>query len=259
MISRTSDSLRYFQFASLNHPALRHAVFTRHGGVSPAPWESLNLSAASGDHADRVLENERRALKALGRSPTSGVRLTQVHSRDVVRASRGRTVPPDVHADAVITDDPAATLCLRFADCAPVLMYDPVRQAVGLAHAGWKGTVLKIASATVQAMVDAYDTKPGDLLAAIGPAIGPDHYPVGPEVVEAVRAAYAAHEQLLLYRDGQFRLDLAAANRQALVDAGVEQIEVTGVCTACQLQDFYSHRGEGGRTGRFGVLLALSG
>jgi copper oxidase (laccase) domain-containing protein len=108
-------------------------------------------------------------------------------------------------------------------------------------------------------MVRDFQSRPADILAAIGPSIGPDHYPVGPEVVEQVRAAFPGPNGLLRDVDGRAHLDLWAANARALREAGVDQIEIAGVCTACNVDRFYSHRAEAGRTGRFGAVIALAG
>jgi YfiH family protein len=167
---------------------------------------------------------------------------------------------PPPKADIILTDRREVTLVMRFADCVPILLYDPRRQAVALAHAGWRGTVLGTAAAAVEALGAAFGTHPADVVAAIGPAIGPDHYEIGPEVAAQVREAFGEAAERLLPRYGsRFHFDLWEANRLQLLRAGVpaEQIEVAALCTACHLEDWYSHRAERGRTGRFGALLAL--
>ncbi len=251
--------LHYFQFDSFRRPELAHAAFTRHGGVSPAPWASLNFGISTGDTRKHTGANRRRAFAALGRDPESMADVWQVHSDRVLRADRPqRGLTPELQADGLITDRREVTLLMRFADCVPVLLYDPRRGAVGLVHAGWKGTVLRAAAAGVRAMTAAYGSHPADLLAGIGPSIGPDHYEVGPEVIAQVQAAFPAEWPALFHRpNGALHLDLWAANRLALEQAGVGQIEVAGVCTACNVRDYFSHRAERGRTGRSGVVLAL--
>lgn len=256
---REANGLRLFTLDSLSIPGVVHAVFTRRGGVSPDPWASLNLGGTVGDERPRVLENKRRALQAVGRSAESLYEVWQVHSADVVHASAPRGDEALRQADAIITDSAAITLLMRFADCVPLFLIDPRRHAIGLAHAGWLGTVRKTAHHTVQAMERAFGSRPSDLLAGIGPSIGPHHYPVGPEVVTAVRQAFGGNaEELLTAENGSVHLDLWKANQRLLVEAGVETIEVAGVCTACHPEDWYSHRGEAGKTGRFGGLLALA-
>ena len=252
--------LRVFEFEGLsNLSGLVHAVFTRRGGVSPAPWESLNVGGGVGDEVERVVENRQRAFHAAGRPVDSITDVWQVHSAEVLvmRAPRAAGERPP-HADGMVTDNPELTLFMRFADCVPVLLYDPRRHAVGIVHAGWKGTLARIAARAVTRMEEAFGTQPADLLAAIGPSIGPDHYPVGAEVVEATRRAFARDAaRLLPERNGETCLDLWQANALALQEAGVGRVEVAAVCTACNTTDWFSHRGEQGRTGRFGALIAL--
>jgi YfiH family protein len=159
----------------------------------------------------------------------------------------------------MVTDRPGLALTMRFADCAPILLYDPVHHAAGIAHAGWRGTVLSAAASVVETMRAAFGTRPQDVQAGIGPSIGPDRYQVGEEVAAAVQGAFEQTEGLIRRAgDGTTYLDLWAANRLALERAGVGQIEVAGLCTATRTDEFYSHRAESGRTGRFGVVLALA-
>jgi len=158
-----------------------------------------------------------------------------------------------------VTDNPAVSLFMRFADCTPVLLYDPRKQVIGLVHAGWMGTVKRAAGQAVKALQAAYGSKPADILAAIGPAIGPDHYEVGPDVLEQVRYSFGADSAGLIREvDGRPHFDLWAANKLTLHQAGVEQVEVAGLCTACHTDDWFSHRAQKGKTGRFGVLMALA-
>lgn len=254
------DTIRYLTFDLFDSLGVLHAVFTRRGGVSPAPWDSLNVGSLVGDQPECVSENRLRSFTALGRSLESLYDVWQVHSADVVIADAPRHGAPHHRADAILTDRPEVTLYMRFADCVPVLLVDPEHHAVGLVHAGWQGTVKKVAAAAVTAMQAHYGSRPEALLAGIGPSIGPHHYPVGQEVVTQVRQAFGAHAQVLLEAaNGQsgVQFDLWSANRLVLEQAGVHQIEVSQICTACHLEDWYSHRGEHGLTGRFGALIAV--
>jgi hypothetical protein len=252
--------LRVFRFELLSAPGIVHGVFTRHGGESPAPWSSLNLGAMVGDEPTRVRDNRRRALEALGRPPESVFDVWQVHSAEVVLAVAPRGEAPPRRADAILTDRTDVTLMMRFADCVPILLYDPVQHAVGIVHAGWLGTVRQIARHAVSKMAERYGTHPADLRVGIGPSIAQHHYPVGSEVVDAFRGSFgeAAESHLAPQPGGGAQLDLWSANEQLLREQGVEQIEVAGRCSACDTDDWYSHRAEGGRTGRFGVLIALT-
>ena len=252
-----SSALRYYQFETLP-PEVPQAVFTRCGGVSPAPWDTLNVGGTVGDDADRVRENCRRSFMALGRSSESIFDVWQVHSADVVIATAPRPADePHRKADIILTRDPAVTLYMRFADCVPIMLFDPVRAAVGLAHAGWLGTVRGAARVAVEAMRAEFGSRPNDILAAIGPSIGPDHYEIGPDVLQKVAEAFGDDTgSLVQYRDGRSYLDLWSSNGLQLEQAGVRRIEQARICTACHTDDWFSHRAEKGRTGRFGALLA---
>ncbi len=259
---RQPDELRYYTFASLEDAGVTHAVFTRRGGVSPEPWASLNVGGLVGDEKERIIENRRRSFQVLGKPPESIYDVWQVHGRDVVSAFSPRPLDfPHVKADAILTDTEGISLFMRFADCVPVLLFDPDRRVVGLAHAGWQGTVKRTVSATVDAMRDRYGVNPVNILAAIGPSIAAHHYEVGPEVIEQVESAFGMDAARLITTNGDSthgQFDLWAANRLILEESGVKNIEITDFCTACRLEDWYSHRGEKGKTGRFGVLIALS-
>ena len=253
------DEVRFFTFDSFSEAGVTHAVFSRQGGVSPQPWASLNVGGLRGDDPARVLENRVRSFRTLGRDPDSVYDVWQVHSTDVVCTKAPRPPHPHLKADAILTDRPEVTLFMRFGDCVPVLLYDPGRKAVGLAHAGWLGTVHGGVTEAIYKMSQVYGSNPGDILAAIGPSIAAHHYAVGAEVVEQVRRTFREESGALLHLvNGKFHFDLWAANRLLLERAGVHRIEESGLCTACHLQDWYSHRGEAGETGRFGVLIALS-
>lgn len=252
----------YYQFDQwAQQSQMIHGIFTRLGGASGRPWASLNLGGTVGDDPATVRENHRRVYAALGLDETQACTVWQVHSADTVVARR--RVPGRrwlARADAMITDLPRLPLAMRFADCTPILLYDPVRHAAGIVHAGWRGTVLGAAPSAVRAMEEAFGTDPADIQAGIGPSIGPERYQVGEEVVDAVRAAFGTLDGLISRAaDGSAYLDLWAANRLALERAGVGQIEVAGICTATRTDEFFSHRAERGRTGRFGAVIALAG
>jgi len=254
----SKDGLRYLTFDIFPETVI-HAVFTRRGGVSPAPWESLNVGGGIGDDPERVRENRYRSFAALGRTRESIFDVWQVHSAEAVIADAPR--PPDEpyrKADIILTDRPEVTLFMRFADCVPILLHDPRRGAIALVHAGWLGTVRGAARAAVQAMQARYGSHPGDILAAIGPSIGRDHYEVGTDVMQQVRASFGKDAEALLFPEqDKIHFDLWAANCLLLKRAGVGKIELAGLCTACHLEDWFSHRAERGRAGRFGVLMAL--
>jgi hypothetical protein len=254
-----TDGVRYYAF-DLFPKSVTQAVFTRRGGVSPEPWASLNVGGTVGDERPRVIENRQRSFHALGREPQSMFDVWQVHSADVVVANAPHgSLRREFKADAIVTDNPAVTLFMRFADCVPILLHDPKRHTIGIVHSGWLGTVRRAVTAAVHTMQSAYGSQPGDILAAIGPSIGPDHYEIGGEVIDQVHHAFNSHAETLLHAHGdRIHFDLWAANRLSLEQAGVGQIEIAGLCTACHADDWYSHRAEKGKTGRFGALIALN-
>ena len=193
----------------------------------------------------------------------------QVHGEAIQRvgrsdAGRGALSYADSIAktDALITDEPGLPLLLCFADCTPILLLDPAHRAVGIAHGGWKGTVRRIAAKTVLRMQREFGTRPEDVLAAIGPSIGPCCYEVGPEVERQFQEAFSGHEAALFSHPdavGGTHLSLWAANRLQLEEIGVlrEHIDEARTCTACHHEDFFSYRADGGQTGRLGAVIAL--
>ncbi|MHB1319750.1 MAG: peptidoglycan editing factor PgeF [Anaerolineae bacterium] len=244
---RDTDSLKGF----------RHAMVTRLGGVSQAPFATLNLGSSVGDDPVAVEENHRRLFAALGLSRAAVVSPHQVHGAHVVTVDRrdgGSAIPA---TDALVTDQPSVALLLRFADCVPVLFYDAAHHAVGLAHAGWRGVAAQVVRATVAHMAAAFGTDPGDLWAGIGPSICSDHYAVGDAVVDAVQATLPTGTQVAFRQADQWTLDLPGAIHAQLTALGVRAIDHAGICTACRTDEWYSHRAEEGRTGRFGALIVL--
>ncbi len=256
--------IRYYTFESLEAAGVTHAVITRRGGVSPEPWASLNVGGTVGDDPDRVLENRQRSFRALNRPYHSLFDVWQVHSSEVVCANAPHPPGcPHLKADAILTDQTGLTLFMRFADCVPIFLFDPARRVIGLVHAGWMGTVQSTAARAIETMQTRYGSQPQDILAGIGPSVGAHHYPVGPEVIRRVRQAFSSDSSALLNHPNRdnvesgVQFDLWKANRLVLLRAGVKEIDESGICTACNPEDWYSHRGENGRTGRFGALIAL--
>jgi YfiH family protein len=236
-----------------------HGVFTRLGGVSARPWHSLNVGSTVGDDPDAVAHNRSILTSALGLADRHECTVWQVHSADTIvvdgTAANSRVL---AQADGMVTDRPDVALTMRFADCVPILLHDPVRRVIGMAHAGWRGTVAGAGPSAVRTMVATYGCRVQDIRAGIGPSIGPMRYQVGEEVVTAVQQAFGNPDGLIrLADDGSTYLNLWEANRRSLVAAGVVHIEVAAICTASQTEEFFSHRAEHGMTGRFGAVIAL--
>ncbi len=251
------NGLRFYQFDSLD---VKHAVFTRHGGLSPTPWNSLNLGGTVGDEVERVRKNRFLSFETLGCKPDSIFDVWQVHSADAVCADAPRNFDePYQKADIILTDKPEVTLFMRFADCVPILVHDPKKGVVGVSHAGWLGTVRDAAGATVRAMRERYGSNPSDIIACIGPSIGPDHYEVGEDVIAQVKQSFGTVSNSMLHsHNTNVHFDLWKANQYQLERAGVRRIEIAGICTACHTDDWFSHRAEKGKTGRFGALISLA-
>jgi purine-nucleoside/S-methyl-5'-thioadenosine phosphorylase / adenosine deaminase len=204
-------------------------VTTRAGGVSTGPYESLNLSLSVGDAPEAVLENRRRTAAAIGARLDDFVFSRQVHGagvRIVGAAERGtgtlahdESVP---EGDVLVTADPSVVLAILTADCVPIVLHDPRARVLACVHAGWRGTMARACAAAVTAMAS-LGAAPERVVAGIGPAIGADRYQVGEDVYEAVTAAFADRSGLVVRPDGTGRwlLDLPAANRLVLRDAGL--------------------------------------
>ncbi len=258
MIRECVDGIVLYRFGGLSGAeGLIHAVLTRIGGVSQGAYATLNLGHTVGDDLVAVEENHQRALGALGLEPGKVVSPHQVHGARVGVVGRAHLGTVQPATDALVTAVTAVPLLMRFGDCAPVLFFDPVRRVVGIAHAGWRGVVAGAVGATVRTMTERLGCDPADLWAGIGPTIGSCCYEVGPKVVAAVEAACPPGAEVVRDVNGRTHLNLPAAVQVQLRAAGVEQIEDAGLCTACRVDEFFSHRAEHGRTGRFGVVMEL--
>lgn len=250
-----------FAFAHLGAvPGLRHGITRREG-----PGLAGNVAFTRGPDVASVVAARQRWCQRIGVDPAGLVVARQIHGvavERVTRHQRGRGALTPVglpEADALATDEPDVPLLAIFADCVPVVLVDPARRAVAVVHAGWRGTVAGAVETTVAALTAWYGSRPADLLAGIGPSIGPCCYEVGPEVATA---ALDRHGPTVLRPgpDGaRPAFDLWAANQQALQRAGLiaERIMVAGVCTRCHNHLYFSHRAEGPRRGLFGAIVAL--
>ncbi len=253
------ERLPLYRFPGLDAPGVVHAVSTRLGGASQGPYAGLNLGHTVGDAPQAVAINHSRLFAALEIAPERIVSAQQVHGSRVAVVTAAEAGQVLSGTDALISATPGLYLMLRYADCVPVLLYDPQRRAVGLAHAGWQGTVAQIAACTVRAMGTLFGCRPEDMWAGIGPSIGPCCYQVGPEVVAAVQETHPKAAGLIRRRqpDGHAHLDLWAANAYQLSCQGLRRIEIARLCTACRTDLFYSHRAEQGHTGRMAAITGL--
>jgi YfiH family protein len=236
---------------------MQAVVTTRHGGTSPPPFDSLNLSVSVGDDPANVDENWRRLSRALDLDSTAAVDARQAQAGRVALVSEAQRGTRIAQVDALITNLPGVPLILRFADCVPILFYDPRHRAIGVAHSGWRGTVAKVGANAVRAMTEAFGSEPRDLYACVGPSIGPCCYEVGADVHGQIEQAFPDAGDLLIGGNGRVHLDLWEANARLLRELGVGDIEVAGICTADHTGDFYSWRREHAHTGRFAAVVAL--
>ncbi len=264
----TNKNLTYLTIPSFTQTGkVKHAYTARKGGVSGPPFESLNLGFHVGDEKALVSLNRERVCNLLGIESDALVAARQVHGDLVYAADAqdkgrgaldGESAIPGV--DALVTNVSSLPLVAFFADCVCVFLLDPVMNVIGLVHAGWKGTALKIGAKTVRRMERIYNSKPRDILAGIAPSIGPCCYEVDQPVVNLFRKSFPDWGMFIKPKcSGRWNLDLWEANKRILIDSGVpeDNISVAGLCTSCNNDLFFSYRAESGRTGRLAGLLML--
>ena len=259
MITRATDGVVSHSFDIFSRFPVEAVTITRKGGTSPAPWKSMNLGGTVGDDPGNVKANKQLIFEAFNLNPDRIFDVWQVHSADWVYTRKARLESePHKKADIIITNELDLTLMMRFADCVPLFVYDPDKQAIGIAHAGWQGTVKNVAGVLVKAMQQTFGSEPVNLLAAIGPAICMKHYPVGSEVIEAVTQSLGQEiYEVSDHFEGNYKLDLKKSNEIQFHNAGINRVENSGLCTVCDNEDWFSHRKENGKTGRFGAFIRL--
>lgn len=259
------DSLILITCDALNGPYAVSGFTTRRGGVSQGHLSELNLSLSKGDRRENVLENYRILGNIFGFSPEAVVGFPQVHGDDVCRVTewhRGVFFdnPQNLSYDAMVTDVPCLPLFVYTADCTPTLLYDPVIKAVGAVHAGWRGTAKGLVGKTVREMVRLYGSRPEDIRAAIGPAIGTCCFETDEDVPLAMSAALGGDADAFIQSfGGKWYVDLKGVNRRWLLQNGLkpENIEVCDACTACAPELFWSHRRHGENRGSLGSFIML--
>jgi YfiH family protein len=257
MIQKSNNDVAWYEFEELKDQGVTHAFLTRLGGVSDPPFDTLNLGHTVGDDLAAVEENHDRAFAALGLRREQVVSPYQIHGTHVRLVSRAHTGTTQPATDGLLTTTPGVALLLRFADCVPVLLFDPAQRTVAMVHSGWKSTAGNIAAAAVAAFVHHVGSKPEDLWTGVGPAIGPCCYEVGEEMADTISKISPEGIEAFQRRDGGLYLDLPGLVRAQLAEAGLKRITMSGICTACRTGEWFSHRAENGRTGRFGALAML--
>ncbi len=251
--------------ALLNLDFIVHAFCTRWGGVSRGAFENLNFSFREGDPSDRVERNWEILATAFEIPRRQFFVVSQVHEDRILLIDDGEPKPSENHLlpyDAILTDRADLAIGIKTADCVPIMVVDPVKRVIGAVHAGWKGTSRGIAEKAVRTLAGHYRSEPSDLIAAIGPSIGPCCYQVDEAVFASMRDRPGRDS---LFRPcgekGRWMFDLALANRVQLEKAGVltGNIFPSGLCTACREDLFFSHRRERGFTGRHLNFIMIRG
>lgn len=235
---------------------LTHAFLTRWSGASEGKFSSLNFSVREGDEEDRVACNWEIFAGAFRIPPSQFFMIRQIHGDRVLVVEDPMDKNPSslpVQCDAVITASSHVAIGIKTADCVPILLADRVRRIIGAVHAGWRGTVLNIAAKSIRVMKERFSSRPEDILAVIGPAVGPCCYQVDEKVFSSLKGDRdweSAFQRCA--EDGRWMLDLTLANRRQMLkmDLPPENISSVGICTSCRTDLFFSHRAEKGGTGR---------
>lgn len=257
-------SYRLFQ----HHRDVVNVISTRLGGVSASPYNTLNLALSTSDRPESVIENRRRVCDAVGvnlESLTIGQLVQGTHIAVVDDELRGRGSLERATSlqgtDGLLTNLPDTPLAVLVADCTVVSYYDPRKQVIALAHAGWRGTAGLIASKMITKMREVYGCQPEDILVGIGPNMGKDSFQVREDVLQVFHTTFGDLAEVFFtpQSDGSFLLNLNAALLTQLIASGIQpdHIEVSGIDTYQRTDVFFSHRAEKGKTGRFCGLIAL--
>lgn len=269
MIFNNSQSIPFAQFEVLKafYSSIQHFVTTRNQSLPPSTQNYFTIGLNGPVENGIVLSNRKQLAEQFGFSPNSYVFASQVHGKVVAvvkEEDKGKgafersSYLCDV--DAMVTNRKGICLVTQAADCVPILFFDPVKKAIGAAHAGWKGTVAKIPTEVIKAFATEFGSKPSDIVVGIGPSIGPCCYEVGEEVVLMVKDAFNTTDGLILENEKFDKpvFDLWEANRRTLVEAGVKpnNIEIASLCTKCHNKFFFSARA--GDKGRFGAAIMIA-
>lgn len=267
---RKKGDVIYLTFPSFEEAGgIAHLVSTRYGGVSKGEFASLNFSYTRGDDKEAVDKNFKTIAAVLNRMPEDMVCADQTHTvtvRTVTRQDRGKGVVRErdfSQTDGLITNEPGIVLATFYADCVPLFIYDKKNKAIGLSHSGWKGTLHRMGRETLLRMKEEYGTNPKDVLVGIGPSICSSCYEVGADVTLPFMERFQKMGEMPSFLKeiggGKYLLDLWRANEQIFEEAGVPaaRITVTDICTCCNKNHLFSHRGSKGRRGNLGAFLSL--
>lgn len=268
MTLNNADTVPYLAYNSLSEiKFINHAFSTRLGGVSEGEFTSMNMAFNRGDNPENVTENYKRICKSAGFDFDSLTASAQDHNtfvRAVTSENKGVGIykPRDLHSvDALITNEKGVTLVTYYADCTPLFFVDTKQKAIGLAHAGWRGTVGRIGEKVVKKMTELYGTNPADIIAAIGPAISVCCYEVDKPCADNFYALSDLDSSRFVFpkENGKYMIDLLETNRQILVAAGVknENITISDICTNCNSGLLWSHRATKGKRGTMSAFMCI--
>lgn len=258
----TVSGIGFFRVPAFAATGVEHGLTARGGGVSVGAYRSLNMGFADDEPREITCENYRRMCAAAGFPYESMVIVNYEHGASVERvdasdAGRGFDREPLPFCDALITNDPALTLITSHADCASVFLFDPETGAAGLAHAGWKGTLGRIGQRTVEAMADAYGSRPENMLGAVGPCICQNCFEVDEDLGKRFQREFPNIQCILPGKPGKVQLDMELCAAVQLADAGLrpDRITMMGACTYEMEEYFFSHRRDRGKTGDMAAYI----
>lgn len=255
MIQRHTHNLFFLQFPHLSeYSDIRHGIFTRQGGFSRGCYQGLNVGMGNGDCIEHVLKNRAAISDCMGKL----VFANQVHGTTIIHHtgcdSSGNKLPSGKaeSGDAMISDIPEISLVIQAADCQAVLIYDPLRKAVANIHSGWRGSIQNIIGLTIQAMIKKFDSDPKNLLAGIGPSLGPC-------CAEFIHYRSEIPKVLWSYKNRSDCFDFWAMSKDQLTGAGIpmDHIFSSNLCTRCRTDLFFSYRKEKS-TGRFAAVIGIT-
>lgn len=262
-LEKAENGAWYFSIPEFEkHGNIKAFFTTRVGGVSQGELSTLNFGGYTSDAPERVRENRRRVYEANGLSDVTEGFVRQIHG-DHVCCIQSRDILEEEdltinNADGITTNLENMLLMTLHADCLPLFFLDTVKRVIGVSHAGWRGTVKQIGPKTIEKMNREFGSEPKDIIAAVGPGISLCCFEVGPEVYEAFQQTFDRIDECSHRKeDGKYMLDLKKVNEIQLLEAGAGKVLVSGYCTKCDENLFFSHRRDHGRTGRMGAGIVI--
>lgn len=263
-----NNGIKVFEFEEFKKYPIKHCITSRIGGVSSEPYDTLNMGTLNIlEQRNSTIENNKRVVETFFKKSINDiVRTDQVHGtkiKKVTKLDRGKGITKESDfkgIDGLITNESGVILSTFYADCTPILLYDPKKKVIASIHSGWKGTIKKISSEAIKIMVEDYGSKKANILAGIGPTIGPEKFEVEEDVYSKFKENFKKMDKILLRKIGKkYYLNLWEANREVLEEAGVDpkNIFVDDHCTYENEELFFSHRRDKGSTGRMSALIML--